>query len=101
MHGMTREGNAWHEKARHAKARHGMAWHGKARQCIASQGNSKHGMERHAKERHGMTSQDKTWNGKAIHLDTFYYIYVIIFNPLGLDVLNFFFGRIDIWKISS
>jgi hypothetical protein len=45
---------------------------------------------------HGMARQ-----GKEIHLDTFYYISVIIFIPLGLDVLNFFFGRIDIWMWSS
>jgi hypothetical protein len=68
-----------------------MAWHGKERKCMARKGNARHG---------------KTWNGmarqgKAIHLDTFYYIFFIIFNPLGIDVLNFFFGRIDIWMWSS
>jgi hypothetical protein len=64
---------AWNDKERHGKERHG-----KARQ--AWQGN--------AKEWKGMT-----WHG--------FITFIIIFNPLGLDVLNFFFGRIDIWMWSS
>jgi hypothetical protein len=68
--------------------------HGKERQCKAWHA-------RHAKARHGKTWNGMARQGKEIHLDTFYYIFVIIFNPLGLDVLNFFFGRIDIWMWSS
>jgi hypothetical protein len=78
-----------------------MAWHGKERKCMARKGNARHGTARHGKARHDMTWNGMARQGKAIHLDTFYYIFVIIFNPLGLDVLNFFFGRIDIWMWSS
>jgi hypothetical protein len=69
----------------------GNAWQGKTMKGMALQGVQMQGMERQGKAR----------QGKAIHLDTFYYIFVIIFNPLWLDVLNFLFGRIDIWMWSS
>ena len=88
---IARHGMAWYGKERHGMARHGMAWKHMARQGMQRQGMGWHGMEKY-----GMARQ-----GKTMHLDTFYYIFVIIFNPLGLDVLSFFFGRIDIWMWSS
>jgi hypothetical protein len=39
-------------------------------------------------ELQGMTWYGMERQGKAIHLDTFYYISIIIFIPLGIDVLN-------------
>jgi hypothetical protein len=78
-----------------------MAWQGKAWNGMVRQGNAWHGTATHENSRHGKTWNGMARQGKVIHLDSFYYIFVIIFNPLGLDVLNFFFGMIDIWIWSS
>jgi hypothetical protein len=101
--GMAWQGNAWHGKARHGKAWHGMAWHGMAWQAMARQGMAWQGKAWHGMARQGMETQDLpsisilvsltsrvqlSSFSLGIHLDTFYYISVIIFIPLGLDVLN-------------